>query len=216
MGISVDINFPLQLSVNIAVVIVFLKLYTNMQNKNGPMTTDEQYDKIIDACRNTFLKKTADYGTSWRVYRIISVADQIYIKAKRIRNIQEGITQKIDDDIKSEFAGILNYAIIGLIQLDINNDDPEELDAAIVKELYDKKAAMAKALMKDKNHDYGEAWREMSQESFVDLSLSKILRIKQIISNKGVTLVSEGVDANLFDILNYAVFGLILIGEGKH
>ena len=216
MGISVDINFPLQLSVNIAVVIVFLKLYTNMQNKNGPMTTDEQYDKIIDACRNTFLKKTADYGTSWRVYRIISVADQIYIKAKRIRNIQEGITQKIDDDIKSEFAGILNYAIIGLIQLDINNDDPEELDAAIVKELYDKKAAMAKALMKDKNHDYGEAWREMSQESFVDLSLSKILRIKQIISNKGVTLVSEGVDANLFDILNYAVFALILIGEGKH
>lgn len=216
MGISVDINFPLQLSVNIAVVIVFLKLYTNMQNKNGPMTTDEQYDKIIDACRNTFLKKTADYGTSWRVYRIISVADQIYIKAKRIRNIQEGITQKIDDDIKSEFAGILNYAIIGLIQLDINNDEPEELDAAIVKELYDKKAAMSKALMQNKNHDYGEAWREMSQESFVDLSLSKILRIKQIITNKGVTLVSEGVDANLFDILNYAVFGLILIGEGRH
>ena len=216
MGISVDINFPLQLSVNIAVVIVFLKLHTNMQNKNGLMTTDEQYDKIIEECRNTFLKKTTDYGTSWRVYRIISVADQIYIKAKRIRNIQEGITQKIDDDIKSEFAGILNYAIIGLIQLDINNDEPEELDAAIVKNLYDQKAVMAKALMKDKNHDYGEAWREMSQESFVDLSLSKILRIKQIISNNGNTLISEGVDANLFDILNYAAFGLILIGEGKH
>ena len=216
MGFSVDSNFPLQLSVNIAVVIVFLKLYTNMQNKNGPMTTDDQYDKIIDACRNTFLKKTADYGTSWRVYRTISVADQIYIKAKRIRNIQEGIAQKIDDDIKSEFAGILNYAIIGLIQLEINNDDPEDLDVTIVKELYDQKAAMAKALMKDKNHDYGEAWREMSQESFVDLSLAKVLRIKQIIGNKGVTLVSEGVDANLFDILNYAAFGLILIDEGKH
>ena len=216
MGFSVDINFPLQLIVNIAVVIVFLKLYTNMQNKNGPMTTDDEYDKIIDTCRNTFLKKTADYGTSWRVYRIISVADQIYIKAKRIRNIQEGISQKIDDDIKSEFAGILNYAIIGLIQLDINNDEPEELDAKIVKDLYNQKAAMAKALMKDKNHDYGEAWREMSQESFVDLSLSKILRIKQIIGNKGITLISEGVDANLFDILNYAVFGLILINEGKH
>ena len=216
MGFSVDSNFPLQLSVNIAVVIVFLKLYTNIQNKNGPMTTDDQYDKIIDACRNTFLKKTADYGTSWRVYRTISVADQIYIKAKRIRNIQEGIAQKIDDDIKSEFAGILNYAIIGLIQLEINNDDPEDLDVTIVKELYDQKAAMAKALMKDKNHDYGEAWREMSQESFVDLSLAKVLRIKQIIGNKGVTLVSEGVDANLFDILNYAVFGLILIVEGKH
>ena len=216
MGFSVDINFPLQLSVNIAVVIVFLKLYTNIQNKNGPMTTDDQYDKIIDACRNTFLKKTADYGTSWRVYRTISVADQIYIKAKRIRNIQEGIAQKIDDDIKSEFAGILNYAIIGLIQLEINNDDPEDLDVTIAKGLYDQKAAMAKALMKDKNHDYGEAWREMSQESFVDLSLAKVLRIKQIIGNNGVTLVSEGVDANLFDILNYAVFGLILIDEGKH
>ena len=216
MGFSVDSNFPLQLSVNIAVVIVFLKLYKNMQNKNGPMTTDDQYDKIIDACRNTFLKKTVDYGTSWRVYRTISVADQIYIKAKRIRNIQEGIAQKIDDDIKSEFAGILNYAIIGLIQLEINNDNPEDLDVPIVKELYDQKAAMAKALMKDKNHDYGEAWREMSQESFVDLSLSKVLRIKQIIGNKGVTLVSEGVDANLFDILNYAAFGLILIAEGKH
>ena len=216
MGFSVDSNFPLQLSVNIAVVIVFLKLYTNIQNKNGPMTTDDQYDKIIDACRNTFLKKTADYGTSWRVYRTISVADQIYIKAKRIRNIQEGIAQKIDDDIKSEFAGILNYAIIGLIQLEINNDDPEDLDVTIVKDLYDQKASMAKALMKDKNHDYGEAWREMSQESFVDLSLAKVLRIKQIIGNKGVTLVSEGVDANLFDILNYAVFGLILIDEGKH
>ena len=216
MGFSVDSNFPLQLSVNIAVVIVFLKLYTNIQNKNGPMTTDDQYDKIIDACRNTFLKKTADYGTSWRVYRTISVADQIYIKAKRIRNIQEGIAQKIDDDIKSEFAGILNYAIIGLFQLEINNDDPEDLDVTIAKGLYDQKAAMAKALMKDKNHDYGEAWREMSQESFVDLSLAKVLRIKQIIGNKGVTLVSEGVDANLFDILNYAVFGLILIAEGKH
>lgn len=216
MGFSVDINFPLQLSVNIAVVIVFLKVYLNMQNKNGPMTTDEQYDKIIEACRNTFLNKTVDYGTSWRVYRIISVADQIYIKAKRIRNLQEGIAQKIEDDIKTEFAGILNYAIIGLIQLDINNDDPEELDVKIVEKLYDQKAAMAKALMKDKNHDYGEAWREMSQESFVDLSLAKVLRIKQIVGNKGITLISEGVDANLFDILNYAVFGLILIAEGKH
>jgi hypothetical protein len=186
-----------------------------MQNKNWPMTTDEQYDQIIASCKNTFLKKTADYGTSWRVYRIISVADQIYIKAKRIRNIQEGIVQKIDDDIKSEFAGILNYAIIGLIQLDINNDDPEDLDVPVVEKMYDSKAAMAKALMKDKNHDYGEAWREMSQQSFVDLSLSKILRIKQIVENNGATLVSEGIDANFFDILNYAVFALILIGEGK-
>ncbi len=180
------------------------------------MNTDEQYDEIISTCRNTFLKKTKDYGTSWRVYRTISVADQIYIKAKRIRNLQEGIKQKIEDDIKSEFAGILNYAIIGLIQLDINSDEPEELDVDIVKEMYDRKAAMAKALMQNKNHDYGEAWREMSQQSFVDLSLAKILRIKQIIANDGSTLISEGIDANFFDILNYAVFALILISEGKH
>ena len=179
------------------------------------MTTDDQYDKIIDGCKHTFLKKTIDYGTSWRVYRTISVADQIYIKAKRIRNIQEGIAQKIDDDINSEFAGILNYAIIGLIQLDINNDDPEELNVNTVEKLYDQKAAMAKALMKDKNHDYGEAWREMSQESFVDLILAKILRIRQIISNNGKTIASEGIDANFFDIINYAIFALILIDEGK-
>ena len=187
-----------------------------MQNKTGLMNTDEQYDEIIAVCRNTFLKKTKDYGTSWRVYRTISVADQIYIKAKRIRNLQEGITQKIEDDIKAEFSGILNYAIIGLIQLDINNDEPEDIAVNLVKEMYDRKAAMAKSLMKNKNHDYGEAWREMSQQSFVDLSLAKILRIKQIIANDGSTLVSEGIDANFFDILNYAVFALILIGEGKH
>ncbi|MFN0083546.1 MAG: DUF1599 domain-containing protein [Ferruginibacter sp.] len=180
------------------------------------MTTDEQYDEIIASCKNTFLKKTLDYGTSWRVYRTISVADQIYIKAKRIRNIQEGIAQKIDDDIKSEFAGILNYAIIGLIQLEINNEDPEDLDVHVVERMYDRKAAMAKALMRDKNHDYGEAWRQMSQQSFVDLSLSKILRIKQIVGNDGITLISEGIDANFFDILNYAVFALILMAEGKH
>ncbi len=176
--------------------------------------TLEQYDAVIAACRNTFIKKTKDYGTSWRVYRTLSVADQIYIKAKRIRNIQEGITQKIGDDVKSEFEGIVNYSIIGLIQLEINNDEPEELDVEIVSTMYDKKVAMAKELMENKNHDYGEAWREMSQESFVDLSLAKILRIKQIIANEGSTLVSEGIDANFFDILNYAVFALILIGEG--
>jgi Nucleotide modification associated domain 1 len=178
--------------------------------------TLQQYDSVIDTCREIFLKKTKDYGTSWRVYRTLSVADQIYIKAKRIRNIQNGLVQKIGDDIKSEFTGIVNYAIIGLIQLEINQEMPEELDAAIVMEIYDRKAAAAKLLMQDKNHDYGEAWREMSQESFVDLSLAKILRIKQIIANEGATIISEGMDANFYDILNYAIFGLILIGEGKH
>ncbi len=177
------------------------------------MTTSEQYDRVITGCRETFIKKTRDYGTSWRVYRPISIADQIYIKAKRIRTIQEKKLQKIGDDVKSEFEGILNYAIIGLIQLEINNDEPEQLPVAEVEKFYESKVKEAKLLMQDKNHDYGEAWREMSQESFVDLILAKTLRIKQIISNEGKTLVSEGIDANYFDILNYSVFGLILIEE---
>lgn len=180
------------------------------------MTTADQYDSVIQNARNTFIKKTRDYGTSWRVYRTISVADQIYIKAKRIRTIQQNKLQKIDDDVISEFEGILNYAIIGLIQLDINNDEPELLAVDEVERYYDEKVNIARQLMLDKNHDYDEAWREMSQESFVDLTLSKLLRIKQIIANEGRTIVSEGIGANFFDIINYAVFALILISEGHH
>jgi len=174
------------------------------------VTTDQQYDSAIKSCREIFLKKTKDYGTSWRVYRTISIADQIYIKAKRIRNIQETGVQKINDDITSEFKGILNYAIIGLIQLEILNDEVEEIPLEDVTTLYDEKVVISKKLMEDKNHDYGEAWRDMSQESFVDLILAKILRIKQIIQNEGKTLISEGIDANYFDIINYAAFALIL------
>lgn len=180
------------------------------------MTTNEQYDRAVKRCKDIFLKKTIDYGTSWRVYRTISIADQIYIKAKRIRTIQEKKAQRIGDDIRSEFEGMLNYAVIGLIQLDLGNDETEQLPVNEVEERYDSKIMAAKKLMLDKNHDYGEAWREMSQESFADLILAKILRIKQIISNEGTTLVSEGIDANFFDILNYSVFALILIDEGKH
>jgi hypothetical protein len=180
------------------------------------MNTIQQYDSAVQACKDIFLKKTKDYGTSWRVYRIISIADQIYIKAKRIRTIQEKGEQKIGDDIRSEFKGILNYAIIGLIQLGIDNDDMEELSVTEVEKLYNEQADIAKKLMLDKNHDYGEAWREMSQESFADLTLAKLLRIKQIIANKGQTLISEGIDANFYDIINYAAFALILIEEGKH
>ena len=180
------------------------------------MTTNEQYDKAAGAAEDIFLQKTRDYGTSWRVYRTISVADQIYIKAKRIRTIQENGVQKIGDDVVSEFRGILNYGIIGLIQLDIHDDELEDLPVETVNQMYNEKIAIAKKLMIDKNHDYGEAWREMSQESFVDLILAKILRIKQILLNEGKTLVSEGIDANYYDIINYAVFGLILIGEGVH
>jgi hypothetical protein len=180
------------------------------------MNTNQQYDEVVQSCKDIFLKKTADYGTSWRVYRTISIVDQIYIKAKRIRTIQEKGEQKIGDDITSEFKGILNYAIIGLIQLDINNDEIEELPVDEVEKLYSDKISMAKKLMEDKNHDYGEAWREMSEQSFTDLILAKLLRIKQILSNEGKTLISEGIDANYFDIINYAVFALILIEEGKH
>ena len=150
------------------------------------------------------------------MYRTISVADQIYIKAKRVRTIQEMGVQKIGDDIISEFKGILNYGVIGLIQLDIQDDELEELPVETVQRLYNEKIAIAKKLMQDKNHDYGEAWREMSQESFIDLILAKILRIKQIISNKGKTIISEGIDANFYDIINYAVCALILIGEEVH
>ena len=180
------------------------------------MNTNQQYNQAIENCKTIFLQKTKDYGTSWRVYRTISVADQIYIKAKRIRNIQETGIQKIGDDIISEFKGILNYGIIGLIQLDINDDELEELPYETVDKLYNDKVAIARQLMQDKNHDYGEAWREMSQESFVDLILAKILRIKQILVNRGKTIISEGIDANFFDIINYAAFGLILIDEEIH
>ncbi len=180
------------------------------------ITTNQQYDSAIQSCKDIFIKKTKDYGTSWRVLRTISIVDQVFIKARRIRTIQENRQQKIGDDILSEFKGILNYAIIGLIQLDLKDEAIEELPVDEVERLYDEKAAKARALMQDKNHDYGEAWRDMSQESFVDLVLSKLLRIRQIISNDGKTLVSEGIDANYYDIINYAAFALILIGEGRH
>ena len=171
--------------------------------------TNQQYDQVINSCREIYLKKAKDYGTSWRVLRTISIVDQVFIKAKRIRTIQENKTQRVSDDISSEFKGILNYAIIGLIQLDQKSDESEDLSVSKAELLYDEKVAIAKKLMQDKNHDYGEAWREMSQESFVDLILVKLLRIKQILVNDGKTLISEGIDANYFDIVNYSVFALI-------
>lgn len=178
--------------------------------------TNQQYEAAIESCRDIFIKKTNDYGTSWRVLRTISIVDQIFIKAKRIRTIQENRLQKIGDDIASEFKGILNYAIIGNIQLAFKKDEPEDLPVEKVTMLYNGQVDRAKALMLDKNHDYGEAWRDMSQESFTDLILSKLQRIKQIIGNDGKTIMSEGIDANYYDIINYAAFALILIAEGKH
>jgi hypothetical protein len=203
-GFSIKSKFPLQFNEN----IVYLSL--NLAIIMAQVNTDLQYDNVVKKCREIFFKKTKDYGTSWRVYRTISVADQIYIKAKRIRNIQEKGIQKIDDNVESEFSGIVNYAVIGLIQLDIHDDEIEELPLKETLDFYDKKIQAAKSLMLNKNHDYGEAWRDMSQESFTDLILAKVLRIKQIVRNEGKTLASEGIDANFYDILNYAVFALIL------
>ncbi len=180
------------------------------------LNTNTQYDAAIAACENIFVKKTTDYGTAWRVLRTISVVDQLFIKALRIRTIQDLKTQKIGDDIPSEFKGILNYAVIGLIQLGLDNPTVEEMDTTKTTDLYSTQIALARSTMLAKNHDYGEAWREMSQESFADLILVKLLRIKQILHNKGVTLISEGIDANYIDIINYAAFALILIEEGKH
>lgn len=178
--------------------------------------TNLQYDEAVSQCKDIFIKKTKDYGTAWRVLRTISVVDQIFIKALRIRTIQDLNTQKVGDDIPSEFKGILNYAVIGLMQLELGNPQVEELPVEKVDALYRKNIELAKNTMLDKNHDYGEAWREMSQQSFADLILMKLMRIKQIQANDGKTLISEGIDANYVDIINYAVFALILIAEGKH
>lgn len=179
------------------------------------MSTIKQYENVIQACENIFLKKTTDYGTAWRVLRTISVVDQIYIKAYRIRTIQEAGEQKISDDIRGEFIGIINYSVIGLVQLSLNEEDDEELSTEAVKLLYDRYIDEAKTLMQAKNHDYGEAWRHMSQESLVDLILMKLQRMRQILSNKGITLISEGLDANYYDMINYAVFAMILLDEKK-
>jgi hypothetical protein len=178
-------------------------------------TTNLQYDKAVQSCKDIFIKKTIDYGTSWRCLRIISITDQIFIKAMRVRTIQEKKVQKVGDDINAEFKGIVNYGIIGLIQLSMDDQASQELDADQVAKLYDEHIAFARNTMLDKNHDYGEAWRDMSQESYIDLILMKLSRIRQILSNDGKTIISEGIDANFVDIINYALFGLILIEEGK-
>ncbi|MEY4811778.1 MAG: DUF1599 domain-containing protein [Chitinophagia bacterium] len=178
--------------------------------------TSAQYDQAIASCSDIFIKKTKDYGTAWRVLRIISVVDQIFIKALRIRTIQDKGFQKVDDGIQDEFKGIINYAVIGLIQLKLDDPKVEDMPVEQVQALYQANVDFAKSTMMDKNHDYGEAWRDMSQESYADLILVKLLRIRQILTNDGKTLISEGIDANFVDILNYATFALIQIAEGKH
>jgi hypothetical protein len=172
--------------------------------------TITEFDSIIKNCKDIFAKKMKDYGSAWRILRISSLTDQIFIKAQRIRSIEQKGVQKIDEDTKNEFIGIVNYAIIGLIQLDLGvREQPEEMEYNKVINNFEKHVTIAKELMLAKNHDYGEAWRDMRVSSLTDLILQKLLRVKQIEDNKGTTLISEGVDANYLDMLNYAVFALI-------
>jgi len=174
--------------------------------------TSEQYDAVVHTCRELFKKKTKDYGTAWRILRLPSLTDQLYIKAQRIRSLQENDTRKVDEGEQSEFIGIINYSLMALIQLEKGVAEQPDLDADEAISNYDAKIALTKTLMQNKNHDYGEAWREMRVNSLTDLILQKLLRIKQIEDNQGTTLVSEGVDANYQDIINYAVFALIHLG----
>jgi hypothetical protein len=174
-------------------------------------TTSKQYDAAINLCKELFLKKMKDYGTAWRNLRPMSLTDQIFIKAQRIKSIEEKGTQKVVDDITGEYIGIINYCVISLIQLELVNDTRMELPYDEVASLYTKYVGITKQLMEDKNHDYGEAWRDMRMSSLTDLILMKIFRVKQIEDNKGQTTVSEGVDANYMDMLNYSVFALIKI-----
>lgn len=175
--------------------------------------TSAEYDKVIAICRQLYINKMQDYGSAWRILRLPSVTDQIFIKAQRIRSLQENGMRKVDEDETGEFIGIINYAVMALIQLDLGvaNQPDLAVDEAIVR--YDEKVQLTKTLMQAKNHDYGEAWREMRVSSLTDLILQKLLRVKQIEDNSGKTIVSEGIDANYQDMINYSVFALILMNK---
>jgi hypothetical protein len=173
--------------------------------------TSQEYDAVIAICRQLFINKMKDYGSAWRILRLPSLTDQIFIKAQRIRSLQENDIRKIDEDETGEFIGIINYSIMALIQLELGVVEQPDLDVTTATTWYDTKIELTKTLMEAKNHDYGEAWREMRVSSLTDLILQKLLRVKQIEDNKGKTLVSEGIDANYQDMINYAVFALILM-----
>lgn len=175
--------------------------------------TSLQFDEQIKKCRDIYQKKTQDYGTSWRVLRPKSLTDQLFIKAQRIQTLEEAKTQMVEDNIEGEFIGLVNYAIMGLIQMELKDYASLELSETEAVSLYDKHATEIKELMLAKNHDYGEAWRNMRVSSFTDLILMKLLRIKQIEDNEGKTLISEGIDAGYSDIVNYSIFALIKLNE---
>lgn len=176
--------------------------------------TVDQYNHVADKCRDIFIKKTKDYGTAWRILRTSSLTDQIFIKANRIRTIQETGVNMVGEGLENEFVGIVNYCVMSLIQLDLD-DANLDLEATYVEKLYSNQIDLTRELMLAKNHDYGEAWRDMRVSSLVDLILMKILRVKQIEDNSGATIMSEGIDANYMDMLNYAMFAMILMSENK-
>ncbi len=171
--------------------------------------TDQQFAAIGEICKTIYQEKMKDYGAAWRILRPKSLTDQIFIKAQRIRNLEINKEQKVSDNIRSEYIGIINYAIMALIQLDLGFGDKADLSTEEATRLYDKYFEQAKELMQNKNHDYGEAWRSMRVSSYTDLILMKLYRTKQIEDNEGKTIVSEGIDANYFDMINYSVFALI-------
>ncbi|MHB1146230.1 MAG: DUF1599 domain-containing protein [Lutibacter sp.] len=177
--------------------------------------TSKQYDAVIEKCRSLYINKLKDYGSAWRILRLPSLTDQIFIKAQRIRQLQQNATRKVDEGKVSEFMGIINYSLMALIQLEKGVVEQPDLSTEEAVALYDKHVAITKNLMEDKNHDYGEAWRDMRVSSLTDLILQKLLRVKQIEDNMGKTIVSEGIDANYQDMINYAVFALIHLKESK-
>ncbi|HEY5690024.1 MAG TPA: DUF1599 domain-containing protein [Cyclobacteriaceae bacterium] len=175
--------------------------------------TASEYRQVISTCKTLFAKKTHDYGTAWRILRLASITDQIFIKAQRIRSIQQKGEQKVEDSIKDEFIGIINYCIIAMIQIKLNDESEMELSFDKLEPMYDEAVNETLDLLQNKNHDYGEAWRDMRVSSITDIILMKLLRVKQIEDNAGKTLVSEGVKANYQDMINYAVFALIKLNE---
>jgi len=189
--------------INCPTIIRKSKLQLFMQN------TSQQYDAVVSLCRQLFINKMKDYGSAWRILRLPSLTDQIFIKAQRIRSLQENDEQKVDEGQESEFIGIINYCLMALVQIEKGIATQPDLNADEATVLYDKYISETKALMEAKNHDYGEAWRDMRVSSLTDLIIQKLLRVKQIEDNQGKTIVSEGIGANYQDMINYSIFAMI-------
>tara|TARA_B100001939_G_scaffold250270_1_gene217234 strand:- start:824 stop:1480 length:657 start_codon:yes stop_codon:yes gene_type:complete len=213
--ITIGVEKSIELLISFFTFDIIITLYLMSTKTDSTMNeTILEYDSIIKKCEDIFAKKMKDYGSAWRILRISSLTDQIFIKAQRIRSIESKGIQKIDEGVINEFIGIVNYSVIGLIQIDLGvSEQPEDLEFEKVMNMFNKHVLSSKDLMVNKNHDYGEAWRDMRVSSLTDLILQKLLRVKQIEDNNGSTIISEGIDANYLDMLNYAVFALIKLNK---